>query len=56
MTPEDDNSDFDLHGLVERRPLDALELIAEKVDEFSKLLAELEQRVAKIESERHHTP
>lgn len=53
MTSDDDHSDFDLHGLVERRPLDALELIAEKVDEFSRLLVELERRVARIESERH---
>jgi hypothetical protein len=44
-----DDNDFDLHGLVERRPLDALELLVEKVDELSRLAAELERRVAALE-------
>jgi cell division protein FtsB len=38
-----------LHGLVERRPLDALELLVEKVDELSKRAAELERRIAALE-------
>ena len=40
----DTDSDFDLHGLVQRRPLDALDLIAEKVEELSKLVTALVER------------
>jgi hypothetical protein len=52
MTSDTDN-DFDLHGLVQRRPLDALDLIAEKVEELSKLVTALDERLAKLEFERH---
>ena len=50
--PAFDDDDFDLHALVERRPLDALELLAEKVDQLAKVAAELERRLAALESER----
>jgi hypothetical protein len=51
MTKDADN-DFDLHMLVERRPLDALEMIVEKVEELTKLVAALDERVSKLEFER----
>lgn len=44
-----DESDFELHRLVERRPLIALEVLVEMVDELSELLAQLERRTRTLE-------